>query len=29
MTTNISDITSLQENKQFDRFEIKMYNKNQ
>ena len=27
MTTNISDITSLQENKSFDRFEIRMYNK--
>ena len=27
MTTNISDITSQQENKSFDRFEIRMYNK--
>ena len=27
MTTNILDITSLQENKSFDRFEIRMYNK--
>ena len=29
MTTNISDITSLQENKSFGRFEIRIYNKNQ
>ena len=29
MTTNFLDIASLQENKQFDRFEIRMYNENQ
>ena len=29
MTTKISDITSLQENKSFGRFEIRIYNKNQ